>query len=310
MIAAEPYNSEEFRQMRALDAWRKYDDVLTWGKGQCLAILDDGCDLGVPEWNVSLPWGKKVIATWNSIDGNADPSHVPPGYHGTSVGFPSSLYFGSKRGLAYNNFVAHVRCVTVVRIRDDESRSIADGLRWVIENHERLNITSVNLAPVDGQKHRAPIPTVIDEPLRALRQLGIWVSAPCSNNQFTDGISWPACAEDCFAIGATKPTEDVVWCDRYSNTDIVVPASATSSSNAYMAAAAMILREAIEKTGYQWQADGSTLASAMMAIFRKTGVTVHDPGTELDFQRLDLLAALDFVFATAPANANNRSSPC
>ncbi len=126
---------------------------------------------------------------------------------------------------------------------------------------------------------------------------GIWVSAPCANNQYTDGISWPACAKDCFAIGGTKPTEDVVHNDRFSNTDLLVPAAATSSSNAYAAAAAMILREAFDKSGYRWQAEGANLPEAMMAIFQRTGATVHDPATKLDFRRLDLVAALDAVFA-------------
>ena len=295
--AVEPYDANDFRQMRVLDAWRKYDDRLTWGKGQCLAILDDGCDLSVPAWQASLPWGKKVIATWNSIDRNDDPRHVPPGYHGTTVGDPSSLNYDGKLGVAFNDFVAHVRCVTVVHLVKDESQTIADGLRWVIDNRSKLNITAVNLSPVDDRRHPAPVSTAIDAPLKTLRELGVWVSSPCGNNQFTDGISWPACARYCFAIGGTKPTEEVVHNDRYSNTDLLVPAAATSSSNAYAAAASMIMREAIEKSSYRWPADGVTLPDAMMAIFQRTGVSVHDPGTKLDFRRLDLLAALDWVFA-------------
>ena len=34
------------------------------------------------------------------IDGNDDPTPVPPGYHGTSVGFPSSLNYQGVRGVA------------------------------------------------------------------------------------------------------------------------------------------------------------------------------------------------------------------
>jgi hypothetical protein len=298
MTKREPYDADAFRQMRVLDAWEKYDAVLSWGKGQCLAILDDGCNLNDPAWQVSLPWGKKVIATWNSIDRNDNPAHVPPGYHGTTVGHPSSMNLNGKMGVAYNNFVAHVRCVSVVHLTRDESATIAGALRWVIENHKEYNITTVNLAPVDDQRHREHLPTAIDEPLRHLRELGIWVSAPCANNQFSDGISWPACAEFCFAIGATKPTEDVVWCDRYSNTDLVVPAGATSSSNAYIAAASMILREAIETSRFRWRDHGKHMPEAMMAIFQNTGVPVYDPGNGLHFKRLDLLAALNHVFAT------------
>ena len=63
-----PYNTADFNQIRIIEAWQKYATELTWGKGQCLAILDDGCDLSDPSWQIEMPWGRKVIATYNSID--------------------------------------------------------------------------------------------------------------------------------------------------------------------------------------------------------------------------------------------------
>lgn len=88
-FAGEPFNPAQFREMRVTAAWEKYAGTLSWGKGQCLAILDDGCDLKVPEWQSPLPWGKKVVATRNSIGGNEDCAPVKPGHHGTTVGYPS-----------------------------------------------------------------------------------------------------------------------------------------------------------------------------------------------------------------------------
>jgi hypothetical protein len=153
----------------------------------------------------------------------------------------------------------------------------------------------VNLAPVDDLAHSEPLFSKIDGPLAELRKLNIWVSAPCANNHFTTGISWPACASDCFAIGGVKPGVDEVHLDRCALTDIVVPASATSSSNAFICGAAIILREAIEKFDFNWRHYGDTLPDAMMAIFKQTGPMVYDPATRLDFRRLDLLAAVRSV---------------
>ena len=59
----------------------------------------------------------------------------------------------------------------------------------------------------------------------------------------------------------------------------------------------MILREAIEKTDFNWKPYGSNLADAMLAIFQQTGRKVEDEKTGLTFRELDLLAAVDFVFA-------------
>ena len=294
-----PCNPVEFKHMRITDTWKKYDGVLSWGKGQCLAILDDGCDLTVPEWKVRMPWGPKVVAACDSIDLDDDPTPVPPGYHGTGVGFPSSLNYQGKLGVAFNNSVIQIRAVTIVHLRKDESKTLAAGLQWVIDNHRKYNITAVNLSPVDDQQHAEPVSTAIDEKLARLRELGIWVSAPCGNHHYTKGISWPACAADCFAIGGAKPGADVAHLDRFSNTDILVPATATSSSNAQIVGCAMLLREAIEKSGFDWRSEAKTLPEAMMAIFKRTGAAVDDPGTGLVFKRLDLLAAVDYVFAAA-----------
>lgn len=299
-VRGEPFHPVEFAQMRVTEAWLKYGDALSWGRGQTLAILDDGCDLSVPEWNESLPWGApKVAAGWNSVDGNDDPSLVPPGYHGTSTGYPSSLCFRGRLGVAFHDQVIHVRGVTVVHLPGirTEADSVARGLQWIIDHREAYGITAVNLSPVDDKSHAAPVATAVDAKLAALRELGVWVSAPCGNAGFTDGVCWPACQPGTFAVGAAKPGEDAAHLNRSARTDILSPAAATTSSNAHMAGCAMVLREAILLRGSRWKADGPTLPDAMMAIFKATGAPVRDAETGLTFPRVDLLAALDRVLS-------------
>ncbi len=292
-----PFNKESFSQIKVLETWEKYAEKLSWGKGQCLAILDDGCDLSVPQWQVEMKWGPKVIATYNSIDDNNDPTPVPPGYHGTTVGNPSSLNYNGVLGVAYNNFVAHVRCVSQVHLQGQtEAGTMAKALYWVLKNHAKYNITTVNLSPLDDEHHQKPVPTEVDKVLRLLRQQNIWVSAPCGNHHYTDGISWPACQSHCFGIGATIPGKHEVHLDRFANIDLLVTAIATSSSNAYAAACSMILREAILQAGYVWQKDGQTLPDAMMHIFQKTGTLIKDAETNCEFRELNLLATIDQVF--------------
>jgi hypothetical protein len=295
-----PYNLESFSQIGVIDTWREDEAKLRWGKGQCLAILDDGCNLADPPWQVEMPWGRKVIASYNSIDVNDDPTPIPPGYHGTSVGYPSSMNHDGVVGVAYNDYVAQVRCVTIVHLDgQDEAPTMAKELQWVLDNSERYNITAVNLSPLDDERHREPVGTVIDEKLTALRERGIWVGAPCGNHGYIDGVSWPACQPNCFGIGATVPGKREVHLDRYSNTDLLVAAQATSSSNAYAAACSMILREAIAKAGYSWQNDAENISDAMMKLFRKTGVVIEDSESGIQFRELDLLAAVNSVFNTS-----------
>ncbi len=293
--AGEPVNPIEFRHARITDTWEKYAQRLTFGRSQTLALVDDGCKLAMPEWTALVDGVPKVRVAHDAVDGDADPKHEGRGYHGSTIGIPSSLNLGGKWGVAYNNQVAVIRGLECCHCKITDSAPLARALQWVIAHHAEHRITAVNLAPVDDQAHAAPVPTEIDAPLAKLRELGIWVSAPAGNHHFTNGISWPASQPSCFAIGAVKPGVDLVILDRHAKVVLVVPASATSSSNAIACGAAMILREAIEQAGYRWQNDGKNLPEAMLAIFQKTGQPVADPATKLTFRRLDLLAAVDLV---------------
>lgn len=288
--AQEPAQPAEFEHAGITAAWKAYADVLSFGKGQTLALLDDGCTMSRPEWQ-----GDKVKVTYDAVDGDNDPKHEGKGYHGSTIGIPSSVNYGGKRGVAYNNQIAVVRSLECCHCKIADSVSLAKALQWVIDHHAEHAITTVNLAPVDDLEHAAPVSTEIDAKLKQLRELGIWVSAPAGNHHFTKGISWPASQPNCFAIGAVTPGKDVVTLDRSAKIDLLVPARATSSSNAILCGSAMLLREAIQKSGYDWKKYGPDMASAMMKIFQTTGVEVKDDKSGLTFRRLDLMAALKLV---------------
>lgn len=295
----EPAQPASFKHAGVITAWEKYRHKLTFGKGQTLALVDDGCNLAMPEWSKSDGDQPKVLVTYDSVDGDDDPKHEGRGYHGSTIGIPSSVNYGGKWGVAYNNQVAVIRALECCHCKVSDGETVAKALQWIIDNHKQYRITTVNLAPVDDQAHATPVATDIDDKLTKLRSLGIWVSAPAGNHNFIDGISWPACQPNCFAIGAVRQGKDEVYLDRHAKVDLVAPAAATSSSNAIACGAAILLREAILETRYNWQQDGSNMADAMLAIMKKTGLTVDDPPSQRSYQRLDLAAALDHVFANA-----------
>ena len=297
LIAGEPVEPVSFGHARVTDAWKAYADLLTFGRGQTLALVDDGCKLSMPEWSTPVDERPKVLVSYDSIDGDDDPKHEGRGYHGSTIGVPSSLNYQGKWGVAYNNQVAVIRGLECCHCKVADSKTLAAGLQWVIDHHAKYHITTVNLAPVDDLAHDKPVATEIDDKLAELRKLGIWVSAPTGNHGFTNGISWPSCQPNCFAIGAVSPGKDVVTQDRHDKVDLLVPAAATSSSNAIVCGAVMLLREAIEKAKYDWQADGKNLPEAMLAILQKTGTQVVDEQTKRTYRRLDVLAALQHVSA-------------
>lgn len=297
--AGEPVQEPGFKQAGVTTAWAKYADRLTFGRGQTLALVDDGCKLSMPEWSTPVDGRPKVLVAFDAVDGDANPKHEGRGYHGSTIGIPSSLNYGGRWGVAHGNQVAVIRGLECCHGHVKDAPTLAAALRWIAEHHKQYAITVVNLAPVDDLEHGEPAATEIDAPLAELRKLGIWVSAPAGNHKFVRGISWPACQPNCIAVGASRPTKDEAYLDRHAKIELIVPAAATSSSNAIACGAAMVLREAIEKTGYDWRADGPTLPEAMLAIFQKTGVVVEDSASGCTFRRLDLTAALDRVFAPA-----------
>jgi hypothetical protein len=297
--AGEPAQPTGFKHAGIVKAWQDYRHKLTFGKGQTLALVDDGCTLSKPEWSKSDGDQPKVLVTYDAVDGDDDPKHEGRGYHGSTIGIPSSVNYGGKWGVAYNNQVAVIRALECCHCKISDENTVAASLQWIIDHHEEYRITTVNLAPVDDKAHASPVATAIDEKLTKLRQLGIWVSAPSGNHNFTDGISWPACQQNCFAIGAVRQGKDEVYLDRHAKVDLVVPAAATSSSNAIACGAAIVIREAIEETEYPWKQDGSNIATAIMAIMQKTGVEVDDPAAKQRFRRLNLAAALAHVFGAA-----------
>ncbi|MCA9212214.1 MAG: S8/S53 family peptidase [Planctomycetales bacterium] len=295
----QPAQPVPFKHAGVVKAWETSGNRLTFGKGQTLALVDDGCNLSMPEWSKSDGDQPKVLVTYDSVDGDDDPMHEGRGYHGSTIGIPSSVNYGGKWGVAYNNQVAVIRALECCHCDVSDSKTVATGLQWIIDNHKKYRITTVNLAPVDDKEHNVPVQSAIDEKLVRLRELGIWVSAPTGNHNFTSGISWPACQPKCYAIGAVRLGKDEVCLDRHAKVDLVVPAVATSSSNAIATGAAMVLREAIEETAYDWKKDALNLPDAIMSIMQKTGVTVEDATTRRSYQRLDLAAAIAHVYASA-----------
>jgi hypothetical protein len=300
LYCGEPIQPAAFRQAGITKTWESFSDRLTFGSGQTLALVDDGCTLSRPEW--AQPEGNqpKVLVTYDSVSDDSDPQHEGRGYHGTTIGIPSSLNYQGKWGVAYNNQLAIVRALECCHCQTTDSPTLAAGLQWVIDHHQRYRITTVNLAPVDDQQHTKPVKTEIDDKLQRLRDLGIWVSAPTGNHNYTNGISWPASQPNCFAIGATRPEVDEIHLDRHPKLELLVPASATSSSNAIACGAAMIIREAIEVTHYDCGKTDKNVPLEIMRIMQLTGKSVTDPATKIAYRRLDLYAAVSYVFKHAP----------
>src|SRR5204863_120963 len=139
--AGEPVEPVSFGHARVTDAWKAYANVLTFGRGQTLALVDDGCKLSMPEWSTPVEGRRKVLVAYDSVDGDDDPKHEGRGYHGSTIGIPSSLNYQGRHGVAFNNQVAVVRALECCHCKIQDSKTLAAGLQWVIDNHAKYRIT-------------------------------------------------------------------------------------------------------------------------------------------------------------------------
>ena len=101
LIAGEPAQPVPFKHSGVLKAWTQFGEQLTFGKGQTLALVDDGCTLSRPEWSMSDGDEPKVLVTYDSVDGDDDPKHEGRGY--------PLVHHDTKRApTLYNRHVRHV----------------------------------------------------------------------------------------------------------------------------------------------------------------------------------------------------------
>ncbi len=140
--AGEPAQPVGFRHAGVVKAWNTYQHKLTFGKGQTLALVDDGCKLSKPEWSKSDGDHPKVLVTYDSVDGDNDPKHEGRGYHGSTIGIPSSVNYGGKWGVAYNNQVAVIRALECCHCNVTDGKTVAAALQWVIDHHKKYRITT------------------------------------------------------------------------------------------------------------------------------------------------------------------------
>ena len=136
--AAEPILPAEFRLTRITDSWEKYSTILSFGRGQTLALVDDGCKLSMPEWNTKDEGRPKVLVSYDSVDGDNDPKHEGKGYHGSTIGIPSSVNHAGKHGVAFNNQLAIVR--SLVELHGGAvSAGIRNGFRQPSVSSSRIS---------------------------------------------------------------------------------------------------------------------------------------------------------------------------
>lgn len=306
------------------------------GTGYTVAVIDTGIDYTHSSLGGGFGAGYKVVAGYDFVNNDSNP--MDDNGHGTHVAGIIASTHASYLGVA-----SGVNLVALKVLDANGSGSfgaVEDALRWVINNRTKYNIVAVNLSLGAGNFTNNPYSFLEDE-FSSLVGNGVFIAAASGNSYYTYnsavGLGYPAISSNTVSVGAVWDANvgSVSWSNgardyttaadritsftqRSSALDIFAPGATitstylnggfaslagTSMAAPMVAAASVIIRQALVATGQGHLANQSYILSLM----KSTGKTIVDGDDEndnvlntgLSFKRLDLYAAVQQVVGNA-----------
>lgn len=294
------------------------------GAGQTVAVIDSG----IAYEHVALGGGfgpeHRVVGGWDFTEENdADPhDDGPAGFHGTHVagviGSDDAEHPGVATGV---DFVA-------LRVFNDQGNGrfdwLEDALQWVHQNKDTFEhpITTVNLSlGVNLAAGQTEPWEMLEDEFAQLKADGIFV-AVAAGNSFDDTsagtLTYPASSQYVVPVGSldsngmlsdfsqrdtrilAAPGERVTSTvpghlfGDVNATNEFAYAHGTSMATPYVAGGSVLVREAMQKAGY----DGIT-QDTIEGHLRETADTIYDEATDQEYLSMNLRRAIDSVLSKA-----------
>ena len=291
------------------------------GAGQTVAVIDSGIAYDHYALGGGFGWQYRVVGGWDFAENDANPyDDGPGGFHGTHVagiiGSSDSVHHG----------VAPAADLVALRVFDDVGLGyfswVESALQWVHAHRNDFEhpITTVNLS-LGSLWNSSVVPgwAMLEDEFGQLVRDGMFI-AVSAGNEFaeygTTGLSYPAASPLVVPVASTgnngqispfsqrhdrviaAPGESITSTvpdflfDFNGITDDFATASGTSMAAPYVAAASVILRQAMEMAGYQ-QVSQKTLYDHM----RDTADELFDSVTGTSYHQLNLGRAVDALLA-------------
>jgi subtilisin family serine protease len=313
------------------------------GRGQTVAVIDTGIAwdhyaFSHPNPNgrpiVGLGAGFRVVGGWDFAENDANPyDDGPAGYHGTHVAGIVGANYGDHQGVAPG--------VDLVGLRVFNDRGagrldwIESALQWVIDNRNAFEnpITTVNLSLGVFADASAAAITRLDDELAQLRDHGILVVAAAGNSFTASRPDWMGYPASHPLVAAVSSVDTNGMLSSFSQRDDGVfaapgrsiissvpehvngfdgrnddfqPATGTSMAAPQVAAAGVLVRQAMETVGIE------ATPEAILNHLRQTSQTLTDAVTGAIYHRIDLYHAIDTLlgnFAPPPGGSGEGPDP-
>lgn len=303
------------------------------GSGQTVAVIDSGVAYDHIALGGGFGPGYRVVGGWDFAEDDADPyDDGPSGFHGSHVAGTISASGAGLTGIAPG------ADLVALRVFDDSGAGqmawVEQALSWVLDNRSAFThpITTINLSvgALLPDELAADVQSQLEDELGALRDAGIFVVAAAGNQydaEHPDRLTYPASSPHVAAVTSTDATgalssfaqradgllaatgrgvagpvpEHVLGYDGIR--DDAIEASGTSMAAPQVAAAGVLVRQALDAVGSP--SDPNTL----LARLTETADPQTDPDTGATYYQLNLKRAVDSLLADATAGETEGETP-
>ncbi|MEA3378383.1 MAG: S8 family serine peptidase, partial [Nanoarchaeota archaeon] len=205
------------------------------GLGETICILDTGinyshADFGSCALTEDINDGScaKVIGGYDFVNGNKNP--YDDHGHGSHVAGIASSQDKIYRGVAPG---ANIVAIKVLDSNGEGSNSdVIAGIDWCISNKSRFNITVISMSlGKEGSKYNEPCNHITEAAhINSAVGAGIIVTVSSGNDNYTDGISSPACAGNATSVGAIDDNGNFYY-NRGYLLDLVAPGRSITATD-------------------------------------------------------------------------------
>ncbi len=291
------------------------------GAGQTVVVIDSGVAYDHVALGGGYGDGYRVVGGYDFAENDGDPyDDGPRGSHGTHV---TGILASDD---PYHIGVAPDVDIVSLRVLDDDGNGdftqVEAALQWVLDNLDSFEnpITTINMSLGTRTTQEAVAgEAILEEELAALEAEGIFISV-AAGNQFqstlTTGLSYPAVSPYVVPVGSVDADGSLSYFSQRAESIIAAPGrsiqssipdyrgdqngiaddygrySGTSMAAPYVSGASVLLREAYDTIGVL-DVDQDLLYNLMVT----TADTIYDPVTGQEYCRLNLLNAIETVFA-------------
>ncbi len=263
--------------------------------------------------NSSYDWSNctKVLGGYDFVNSDADP------YDGQSHGTHCAGIAASTDS-TYGGVAPDAKLIAVKVMNDNDPSSgtdsdVAAGIDWCINNSDKYNISVISMSLGCGSDGCIHWQTACDgdsevyyseDPINIANSLGLFVAIAAGNNDWTDGITSPACVSGAVPIGGVNGADSIDF-NRGSLLNLLAPGlsihstvpgtifgdkSGTSMATPHVAGAAALIKQFVRLQ------NGTDISPAAIEdVLDRTGVTVED-----NYSRIDIYSAILALDGIAP----------